>query len=170
MSFSHKAFAFDGHAFEVQLAPTLRRALAQGDPSALQAFIDTHWESLKDPCEGAPLSPAWRSQLEAGDLQELADFALTRYYDPKADFGIGEEWGGMAQGLPEAQRQALLGAALQEDGQTFDPGRMGSYFQDRQRAAMSLQLLEHANESALDAFKRRLQQVVGEGLGMYVTF
>lgn len=69
MSFSHKAFAFDGHAFEVQLAPTLRHALAQGDTSALQAFIDTHWELLKDPYEGEPLSPDWRAQLEAGDVR-----------------------------------------------------------------------------------------------------
>lgn len=170
MSFSHKAFAFDGHAFEVQLAPTLRRALAQGDPWALEAFVDTHWEALKDPYGGEPLSPGWRSQLEAGDLQELADFALTRYYDPKADFGIGEEWDGLAQGLPGAQRQALLGAALQEGGQTFDPGRMGSYFQDRQRAAMSLQVFEHVDDGALGAFKRGLQQAVGKGRGLYVTF
>ena len=170
MSFSHKAFAFDGHAFEVQLAPTLRHALAQGDTSALQAFIDTHWELLKDPYEGEPLSPDWRAQLEAGDVQELADFALTRYYDPKADFGIGEEWGGLGLELTEAQRQALLGAALQEGGQTFDPGRMGSYFQDRQCAAMSLQVMEHANEGALGAFKRGLQQAVHAGRGMYVTF
>lgn len=163
MSFSHKAFAFDGHAFEVQLAPTLRHALPQGDTSALQAFIDTHWESLKDPYEGEPLSPDWRAQLEAGDVQELA-------YDPKADFGIGEEWGGLGLKLTEAQRQALLGAALQEGGQNFDPGRMGSYFQDRQCAAMSLQVMEHANEGALGAFKRGLQQAVHAGRGMYVTF
>lgn len=171
MSFSHKAFAFDGHAFEVQLAPTLRRALAQGDPSALQAFIDTHWELLKDPYEGAPLSPAWRSQLEAGDLQELADFALTRYYDPKADFGIGEEWAGLGPDLPEVQRLALLGAGLEEGGQTFDPGRMGSYFQDLGCAAMSLQVLERVDDDgALGAFKRGLQQAVHAGCGMYVTF
>lgn len=41
MGFSHKAFAFDGHAFEVQLAPTLRRALAlmgHADDGLLGAF------------------------------------------------------------------------------------------------------------------------------------
>ena len=41
MSFSHEAFAFDGHAFEVQLAPTLRRALAlmgHADDGPLGAF------------------------------------------------------------------------------------------------------------------------------------
>lgn len=171
MSLSHKAFALDGHAFEVQLAPTLRQALLQGDTSALQAFIDTHWESLKDPYEGEPLSPDWRSQLEAGDVQELADFALTRYYDPKADFGIGEEWGGRDPDLPGVQRQALLGAALEEGGQAFDPGRMGSYFQDPGCAALSLQVLGQVDDGgAMGAFKRGLQQAVRAGCGAYITF
>lgn len=41
VGFSHKAFAFDGHAFEVQFASTLRRTLAlmeHADDGALGAF------------------------------------------------------------------------------------------------------------------------------------
>lgn len=171
MSFSHKAFAFDGHAFERQLAPTLRQALAQGGTSALEAFIDTHRALLKDPYEGEPLSPDWRSQLEAGDVQELADFALTRYYDPKEDFGIGAEWAGLEPDLPGVQRQALLGAVLEAGGQAFDPGRMGSYFQDQPCAAKSLQVLGHVDDGgALGAFQRGLQQAVRAGRWIYVSF
>lgn len=171
MSFSHKAFAFDGHTFERQLAPMLRQALAQGGTSALDAFIDTHRAVLKDPYEGEPLSPDWRSQLDAGDVQELADFALTRYYDPKADFGIGDAWGGLGPDLSGVQEQALLGAALEEGGQTFDPGRMGSYFQDPGCVAKSLQVLEHVGDGeALGAFKRGLLQAVHAGCWVYITF
>lgn len=166
MSFSHKAFVFDWSAFELELAPQLKLALQQDDAGRLETFIEVRRSSLRDPYEGEPLPEDWRSMLEAGDIQELADFALTRYYQPSSDFGIGEEWSIFSEGLSEAERLAFLGSALAD----FDPGRMGSYFQSTRVAKASLQVLQTLASTTAEAFKEGLRQAVSSEQGIYVTF
>ncbi|APP74482.1 hypothetical protein [Xanthomonas vesicatoria] len=166
MSFSHKAFSFDWAAFERELAPKLKQALQLEDARPLEDFIEAHIDSVRDPYEGEPVTEDWRSMLEAGDVQELADFALTRYYQPSADFGIGEEWEALSREMPEAERAALLGSAFE----SFDPGRMGSYFQSERVAADSLRALRNSSGTAAERLKQGLSEAVDSGRGIYVTF
>lgn len=170
MSFSHKAFAFEWVAFEKELAPTLGQALKANDTAALEAFIERYREELRDPYEGEPLPPGWRSMLEAGDVQELGDFALTRYYLPKRDFGLSDEWTGLYEELTDVVRIALLGDAFGESGDNFDPGRMGSYFQTPARAAESFKVLGACGHSGLQGFIDALSKAVDTRKGLYVTF
>jgi hypothetical protein len=166
MSFSHKAFAFDWSAFELELAPKLKLGLQRGDTEFLEDFIEVHRNSLRDPYEGEPLPENWRDLLEAGDIQELSDFALTRYYLPSADFGVGEEWSVLSDRASEVERHAMLGSAFE----SFDPGRMGSYFQSSRVAAASLQILGNLGDDSAEVFKDGLRKAVNSGLGIYVTF
>src|SRR6516225_7117727 len=107
---SHKAFAFNWTAFDVDLAPILLAALEADDGSELAQFIDQHRDRLTNPYNGDPLPPDWRSAMEAGDVQELADFALTRYYCVRDDHGIGPAWLGLSGSLSADQSGAMLGA------------------------------------------------------------
>lgn len=170
LSYSHKAFVFDSDSFERELALLLRLALAQDEPKLLISFIETNRHSLRDPYEGEPLSPQWQSLLSSGDVQELGDFALTRYYQPTEDFGMAEDWNNLSESLPEAIRSALLGDPLVEVGTSFDPGRMGSYFQSPSKAVESLRVLQGSVFPSVEAFISGLSEAVNLGHGIYVTF
>src|SRR5262245_62121374 len=122
MSMSHKAFGFDWNAFDRDLAVILLAALDSEDGTELAEFIDQEREQLTDPYNGYPLPEDWRSVLEAGDLQELADFALTRCYRVREDHGIGSGWLGVSETLSAAQSAALLGAPFGIGDRMFDPG------------------------------------------------
>jgi hypothetical protein len=167
VSFSHKAFEFDWTAFEREFALTLARALKANDAALVEEFIEQHRESLRDPYEGEPLPPDWRSVLESGDLQELSDFALTRYYLPAQDFGLSDEWTDLSK---SSARMALLGEPFGEPSNIFDPGRMGAYFQTPARAVESLRLLRACGDPRLSPFIEALAKIVGAGKGLYVTF
>jgi hypothetical protein len=110
MSMDHRAFAFDWTAFEGGLLPILVRALETEDQGPLSSFIEAHRRELRDPYEGDPLPHDWRSLLEHGGVQELADFALTRYYRPEDDRGLGPEWQAIDDMAAPAVRATLLGA------------------------------------------------------------
>lgn len=103
LSYSHKAFVFDSDSFERELAPLLRLALTQDESKLLISFIETNRHSLRDPYEGGPLSPQLQSLLSSGDVQELGDFALTRYYQPTEDFGVAEDWSNLLESEPQTQ-------------------------------------------------------------------
>jgi len=170
LSFSHKAFIFDWLKFEHELLPTLRLALQRNQTEPLVAFIEMHLESIKDPYEGEPLPQDWRSLISIGDVQELGDFALTRYYQPTEDFGLSEEWGSLSERFSALEKSALLGVSLAEAGTAFDPGRMGAYFQRPEEVALSLQLLQQAGHQSLEPFMAGLSQAAALGKGLYVTF
>jgi len=125
MSFSHKAFAFSSESFAEELAPLLSQSLASRSTSLLEAFIERHISACSCPYDGEPLGPEWRELLEMGTTQELADFALTKYYEPTEDFGLGEAWGQVEATLLAPQRAALLGTALGPPDNLFDPGLQG---------------------------------------------
>lgn len=170
MAMSHKAYAFDYAAFERELAPLLLDALASGNAAALGAFIDTERARLRSPDNGAPLSPEWRSTLTSGDVHELGDIALTKYYDTDSDRGLGEKWAEIDDELPETARAYLLGEAFGPEGNPFDPGRMGSYFQSPEGALQSLTVLARCRHPELARFMHLLSIVTGSGQGLYVTF
>ena len=170
MSFDHKAFAFEWTSFHTEMAELLGRALRTGDPSSLEKFIDSNVSACSSPYDGEKLDSDWRKSLEVGGLQEIADFALTKYYDPAADHGLHEEWADIESGLSEEARQALLGTAFGEGKGLFDPGLMGSYFQTPEGVRASLATLRPLDEESLEKYVRFLASLAEEAKGLYVTF
>jgi hypothetical protein len=171
MSFDHKAFAFDWDAFEDELLPLVRDAVASSDPASLLIWCNARRSELTDPYEGGALVAEWDSSLENGDSQEIADFALTKFYDVTADFGLGAQWADLDARIDTTARAALLGRRLTFGNVGFDPGRMGSYFQDPGDAKISLLALREETELAVADFRAHLErECVARNLGLYVTF
>jgi hypothetical protein len=170
MSMCHKAFAFDWMSFERELLPILLSALEANETAGLTAFIESNIGTLSDPYEGETLTEDWQSLLENQDVQELGDFALTRYYDPSDDCGLGDDWITLNASLSAPAQAALLGSPLGPETNRFDPGRMGSYFQtpaDVRRSRASLRPLKAA---PIRLYKSLLDRCGRRGLGVYVTF
>jgi len=170
MSMCHKAYALDHASFMADLAPLLYGALVTGRDAELASFIDRDLTTLTLPWEGKPLAPDWRSVLENGDVHEIADLALTKYYDVDDDCGLQEHWTAVDEGLPAPARAHLLGEPFGPPENVFDPGRMGSYFQSPSAAAESRDVLGRRREPELRPFLTLLEQVVRSGRGLYVTF
>jgi len=167
---SHKAYAFDWRGFEFDLHPWLEMALAANDPTELEAFIDDNRVSLTDPYEGEPLPADWRSGLGNRDVHEFGDYALTRYYDPSDDRGVGSAWRSLSGELPETAANALLGFSVGPHERLFDPGRYGSYFQTPAQVREALAVLKPLGVPELAWFVELLERCAAEGRGVYVTF
>ena len=171
MSFDHKAFAFDWGSFQAEMAGLLGQALRTGNAANLERFIDANLSGCASPYDGEKLDAGWRRSLGIAGLQEIADFALTKYYDPSDDHGLHEEWGEVESGLPESARYALLGTPFREGSDAvFDPGMMGSYFQSPEQVRASLVTLRAVDAKELESYVRFLASVVRETKGLYVTF
>lgn len=174
MAFEHRAFCFDFRAFEAELAPLLYRALSDEDAEAIRDFVERNREALTDPYEGEPLSEEWEEMLEARDVQAYGDFALTKYYSPKEDIGLGTEWtsvGDRLRGTGSGLDGTLLGIPFGPPVKQFDPGRMGSYFQSPEMVAEHLRRLEKEPlDSDIDRAKSVLRAAQEVGIGLYVTF
>ncbi len=174
MSMEHKAFVFDFNGFDAELRPTLEDALLRQDPTALVAFISEHAASLADPYEGEPLAHDWKQVLERADVQEYGDFALTKFYRPAEDVGLGQGW-------EEAQRllldrtgraMAVLGRSVGSPTAVFDPGRMGAYFQSEEDVRTHLAEVGGITEDrpVLSRLRRMLEAAAQKKRGLYVTF
>ena len=163
----HLAFEFDWNLFEQELAPILVEAVADDTPAPLIAFISQQRNQLTDPYGGDPLPPNWQSLLEVGGVQELGDFALTKYYDVSTPFGLEYEWLQLQDLLSQVEIDALLGRPLGRAGNLFDPGGYGSYFQTAAEVVQNMEILTHCAHEAIRAYRRQLAQV---SKGLYVTF
>jgi hypothetical protein len=176
---SHKAYAFDWRAFERDELPgLLTGALETNDSSALLAYIERNRAALKDPYEGDPLPRDWKDQLGNRDVHECGDFALTRFYDPAADDGLGHCWSEIDDAVSEEARRALLGSPFGPTHNRFDPGRYGSYFQTPEQVpnllalvrGLDLSWLDENDRGFVEGFEGLLEECVAGGLGLYVTF
>jgi hypothetical protein len=170
MSMSHKAYAFDWRWFECDLRPLLEDALVTDNARRLETFIDDHREVLTDPYEGEPLADDWRETLENRDVHEYGDYALTRFYDPANDCGIGGAWARLSERLSQPAADALLGCTIGPPMRLFDPGRQGSYFQASAQVPQSLAMLKPLALPDLAVFIALLEQCAAERCGVYVTF
>ncbi len=178
MSMDHKAFAFDWNAFRTdRLHDILYEALESGMTSVLVAYINDHRESVRTPCEGAALEPDWQDSLENNDVQELGDYALTRFYDPCEDLGLGPCWTKAIETIPEAYHAIVLGGALGPKESPFDPGRQGSYFQTPEQVGVSRVQMELSESgwarlqgAPFEAYKCLLGDCLAKNVGVYVTF
>lgn len=167
---SHKAYAFDWWSFELDLHPLLHLALVTNDTTELEAFIDAHREQLTDPYEGNPLPEDWQAALGNRDVHELGDYALTHYYTPASDNGVGGAWFELSDQLPELALNSLLGFSVGPREHLFDPGRYGSYFQTPSQVRQSLSVLRPLGIPELTWFVELLERCTAEGRGVYVTF
>src|SRR6476620_10923288 len=102
MTMAHRAFVFDDARFHDELRPVLLQALETSDTAALRSWIDDQRELLVHPDEGEPLTKDWQSQLEVGDVHELGDLALTKYYDQDLDIGLDVDWDRVGQLLQKS--------------------------------------------------------------------
>src|SRR5689334_17801487 len=170
MSMSHKAYVFDWQRFERELAALLMRSLTDGDAQGLIQFGNERLSALSNPYEGQLLASGWLGTLEVADVHEVADYVLTNYYTPTEDWGIGDSWLVVKEGLDAPHKSALLGNPFGPANNQFDPGRMGAYFQDEAMCRRSFALLNATKEEALGPFLAGLQRAIQSGKGVYVTF
>ncbi len=178
MTMAHRAFAFDYPKFHDELRPVLLRALETNDTTALRGWIDAHLSLLVDPDDGEPLPKNWQKSLALGDVHELGDFALTKYYDGDLDIGLDVDWEALGELLEKSglDPALTLGTALGQDDAPFDPGRQGSYFQTPAEVAAAVTQLQTllqaqpALATQLAPLQGMFQQAARHRCGLYVTF
>ncbi len=167
----HRAYEFDWATFDTDLRPILADALGSNDTSQLLSYIDTNISELTDPYEGLPLTSDWQSQVEHIDeVHTLGDFALTRFYNPVDDFGVGDAWTEISDALNESCQVAMLGQTVGPTDNPFDPGRMGSYFQSPNTVVQSIVELAAVNDPKLADYLSLLNACRSKNRGVYVTF
>ncbi len=163
MSMEHKAFEFDWNSFESELLAIFRHLDTKDAEVLLESFINKNIDFLTDPYEGNPLDTNWRDNLEAGGVQELADIALTKYYDVKTDFGLANHWLSIECNVSVDAKCSLLGEPIAG----FDPGYMGSYFQSSEQLKNSVSVLSRECIEIIPDFVSELKTITK---GVYVTF
>lgn len=168
----HKAFVFKYREFEEELLPLLQAALAAHEPRLLREFIEAERSSFSDPYEGEGLGDDWPEFIETPDVHQYGDFALTKYYKPADDIGLGRAWEDIQELLQTklGASDAVLGRALVGGEETFDPGKMGSYFQTADDVRHHLRQVERIGDSRLEPLAAILRKAYCEQAGLYVTF
>jgi hypothetical protein len=180
MPVEHRAFLFNWTAFNEDLRVILEPALYSGDIDELIAFIRQHMVNLRDPYSRQRLEGDWETKLRFRDVQELGDVAMTEYYDPRADIGLGVESERLEElydafGInPAFAMVPVLGAILGPDDNPFDPGRLGSYFQTPEHVVGNHLFLTQRAEKMdileLDAAITMLNRAALANMGLYITF
>ncbi|NMZ19018.1 hypothetical protein HBO08_18555 [Pseudomonas rhodesiae] len=118
--------------------------------------------------------------IEDMDAHQYGDFALTKYYSPKDDHGLGVKWADFQEKISNRGKlniSPFLGAPVGVDGEFFDPGKMGSYFQTTHEVGESLKKIEGVKGEMQDDFIEELEsyesflsQANSVKKGIYVTF
>jgi hypothetical protein len=178
MAMEHKAFVLDYNAFDRELRPVLERALSSRDISALIAFITANIGELTDPYEGDPLGEDWEAMIETQDTHQYGDFALTKYYQPTADIGLGASWEYIQELIandPALTESPILGTPIGPKDNFFDPGMMGAYFQTAEQVRQHYKYLvalqrQSQDDDILRRAVRMLAQARNSEKGLYVTF
>lgn len=167
----HKAFIFDYDSFSRELKPILETALQSGNSDRLIEFIEANRAQLKDPYEGEPLDENWMDAIASQDPHQFGDFALTKYYDPANDTGLGADWQRVQDILPQDLTESpILGTPL---GPIFDPGKMGSYFQANDQVSRNIEYLKalsNSKDEAVVSAAQMLEAARNARKGLYVTF
>lgn len=167
----HKAFVFDYAGFYDELYGILLAGLRFGSVAGLRDFISGNLNALKDPYEGKPLCGDWERMIEFPDVHQYGDFALTKYYNPSEDIGLGHRWEhfqdlfGALGGLGWSP---VLGEAIGPEENYFDPGKLGSYFQTPSQVNENLTRLLSLPE-AMDLVTM-LNRAAACEKGLYLTF
>jgi hypothetical protein len=180
MSYEHKAFIFDIDGFNRELKPLLESCLRSGSIDQMWDFIVSNRQSLVDPYEGFTLEDGWEDMIESKDVHQYGDFALTKYYSPTDDRGLGLWWSISQELFSDKGKlgfSPFLGTPLGSGSNFFDPGKMGSYFQAQHEVSESLsrvfEVEGKVSDDAFEAvreFKKMLEQAIDEKKGVYITF
>jgi hypothetical protein len=166
----HKGYAFDWRSFENELRPILIEGLETGGVQELLDFIENNRGQLTDPYAGITLKENWQLTLSNRDAHEYGDYALTKYYNVREEMGVGPVWIEISDRLPAEANMALLGKTLGPKHNFFDPGRMGSYFQQPEQVNTALDVLTRFDLPEIANFCHLLSKCVENNLGVYVTF
>lgn len=180
MSLEHKAFIFDAEKFNDELKPYLEADLRSGKSGQVRNFIISNMSLLTDPYEGEELDEYWEDMIEDKDAHQYGDFALTKYYCPLADFGLGVDWESIQNILVDTmnfQFSPVLGIPLKVGEEVFDPGKMGTYFQKNSDVAESLDNMSSIEcfvpknlIEPFNSFKSLLEEALKKNKGLFVTF
>lgn len=180
MGSEHKAYIFDFNKFSKELKPILELALASGEIESLRNFIISNKSHLCDPYEGEPLADNWEGMIEVKDAEQYGDFALTKYYDPLTDQGLGYFWENIATIISEHSNSSyatILGEPLGTADCYFDPGKLGSFFQDSEHVKYSISVIEQleniyngALKDEISSYLKLLKEALIGDKGVYVTF
>ena len=138
MSMEHKSFLFNTSAFTKELSEIILTAGETDNEKLLISFINQNLNDLKSPYSGEELTVEWIEELETEDIQELADFAMTKYYNPDEELGLSYSWELLLELFDELDLKFnneyyILGKSLDSENFTLDPGRMGLGFIDSQQ-------------------------------------
>lgn len=133
MSISHKAFLFDHTNFDAELAGVLHAALETDDVGGLRRLILDNRHVLLDLWTEAPPADDWEARIEpAYRVQQFADLAMTKYYDPRDDRGLGHGFDApgayleTVPGLGGWSSALYCGWLFGPSGRRLDPGSMGT--------------------------------------------
>jgi hypothetical protein len=179
MATEHKAFVFDYITFIQELANILEMAIFSQNSRELIFFIENNLQYLKDPDSGEFLDLEWQEMIETKDVNECGDFALTKYYDPHQNVGLGYNWELLYDALQnelKTEISPLLGLPFGYDNNYFDPGKIGSYFQFPEQVKENLERI-----NSLSPYKKQnfpnivvLEEMLSTALalekGLYITF
>lgn len=133
MGMEHKSFLFDTDKFKKELMLTIIKSVEVNSSEMLLTFINTNLSEIQSPYTGDSLTDGWEEEINNGDIQELSDFALTKYYSPDEELGLAYDWDALLEaidGLPlKLQRDYyILGQPLETESFVLDPGAMGMGF------------------------------------------
>lgn len=176
MTMEHRAFLFDFVGFQRELAGILEAALRSESPSALVRFVDENRSSLRDPYEGEPLPDDWQHLVDSTDPQQVGDLALTKFYNPKDDRGLGPAWEASAASVERIATSLgfspVLGRTIGPAGRQFDPGKMGAYFLSPTDVEHALDAIASSTISTdeIDSLVRLLMDAKAQAFGIFVTF
>jgi hypothetical protein len=146
----HRAYIFDWPSFENELLPAIAAGL-EGDVDSLKAFVADQRGLLVDPATAEPLGDL---ELEAADVDRLGQIAMTRFYDPTADHGLGRAWDELVSSLSDEELKLLLGEPVKVARRTFCEGTV---FQSNGRVRISYKKLRELDRPELRSFARTLR-------------
>jgi hypothetical protein len=164
MSNLHKAFVFDEAAFRRDLAPILDRH----DDTALEHFISDQRARLRNPRNGVHIESDWRDDAAFDGFGRRATLALTAYYDPTANIGLGSAASKCRFGLID----------LYPEGRVFVGGGVlevvGGVFQSAEYVVESVGILETLRADfplkieIIDPVLGMLHAAASAGQGLYI--
>lgn len=169
MSMEHKAYEFDFENFEFELKDILFNSLQSQAIDSLSKFVDSNINFCTYPWESEKLPSTWREDLEIGDVHEIGDYALTKFYNPNDDFGLGYDFSDYSERYPELE-PFLLGEAFGPKDNLFDSGKMGSYFLAPEIIDGFVINLQVSNEDSILEYARFINSCSDNGKGVYITF
>jgi hypothetical protein len=107
------------------------------------------------------------------------EIAITKFYDPSEDIGLGYDWMDVSNWLVNegySSAEILLGLPLQKKGNTFDLGKMGTYFQSSETVIKNRRAIDALLNEKVDLLSKinillyMLDSAIATERGLYIWF